>query len=399
MSDRGLLVGSPGADPSGRIVVALRSHGNLSRAELARITRLAKSTVSEAVAELIASGLVVESGKRPKPAGARAGRPRIGLTLHPQAGACVGIDFGFRHVRAIVADVSHTVLATREHHLGQDYSPDEGLNAAESIARQVIADAAVVPASIIGVGVAVPGPIDPLTGRVIGTSIIPTWAGVEIAGELSHRLSKEVLVDNESNCGALSESIWGAGQGATSMAYFKLHSGVGGAVVINGRVIHGLSGGAGEFGHICIDPGGHLCRCGNRGCLETLVGVPALLALLRPRYGDDISVSQMLELAIAGDAGCRRIIADAADIAGRAVALVANALDPESIVIGGALAEAGDILMSPLRASFDRHSVMARHRAESSATTQLVVGSLGKNASALGAVGLVLTRLGQLAGE
>jgi predicted NBD/HSP70 family sugar kinase len=399
MSDRELLVGSPGADPSARIVVALRQHGNLSRAELARVTRLAKSTVSETVAELIASGLVMESGLRPRPAGVRSGRPRIGLTLDPRAGACIGIDFGFRHVRAIVADVSHSVLATREHHLGQDYSPEEGLNAAENIARLVIADAALTPASIIGIGVAVPGPIDPLTGRVIGTSIIPTWAGVEIAGELADRLGQEVLVDNESNCGALSEYIWGAGQGAASMAYFKLHSGVGGAIVLNGRVLHGVSGGAGEFGHICLDPAGQLCRCGNRGCLETLVGIPALLKLLRPRYGDDLTVSKMLTLAIEGDAGCRRIIADAADIAGRAVAIVANGLDPEIIVIGGALAEAGDILLTPLRASFDRHSLMARHQGESSSTTQLVAGSLGRNASALGAVGLVLTQLGQLADE
>jgi predicted NBD/HSP70 family sugar kinase/DNA-binding transcriptional ArsR family regulator len=396
MSDRDLLIGTPGGDANARIVVALRQRGNLSRAELTRATGLAKSTVSEAVAALIASGLVVESGKRPRPGGVQAGRPRIGLTLHPRAGACVGIDFGFRHVRAIAADVSHAVLATHELHLGQDYSPEAGLSAAEKLAWSVIEDAGLSPASIIGMGVAVPGPIDPLTGHVIGTSILPTWAGIPIARELGNRLGMEILVDNESNCGALAEYLWGAGQRAASMVYFKLHSGVGGAILLDGRVVHGISGGAGEFGHLCVEPGGQLCRCGNRGCLETVVGIPALLTLLQPRYGSDVTVTRMLELAIGGDAGCRRIIADAAEIAGQGVALVANALDPELVVIGGALAEAGEILLDPLRTSFERSSLMMRHRAESSATTRLVAGSLGKNASALGAVGLVLTELGQL---
>src|ERR1700743_3215029 len=118
------VIRSPGTEPRDRIVLALRQTGVLSRAEIARLTGLAKSTVSETVAELIDSGLVVKTMTVRK--AARNGRPGTGITLNPQAGMYVGLDFGFRHIRGVVADVSHRTLATREVHVGRDYLPDTG---------------------------------------------------------------------------------------------------------------------------------------------------------------------------------------------------------------------------------------------------------------------------------
>ena len=232
--------------------------------------------MSETVAGLIDSGLIVKTSTVRR--SGRNGRPGTGITLNPQAGMYVGLDFGFRHVRGVLADVSHTILATRETLIGLDYSTEMGLAAAEELVDELLREGGVTPGRVLGIGVAIPGPVDPDTGKVMGTSMIPTWAGVDIAAQLGAVFGSAVLVDNESNCAALSEHLWGAGVGYSNLAYVKLHSGVGGAIVLNGTLVHGLAGAAGEFGHITIDDSGPLCRCGGRGCLEAYVGIPALLS-------------------------------------------------------------------------------------------------------------------------
>src|SRR5579864_892063 len=170
------LIRSPGSEPRDRIVLALRQQGVLSRAEVARVTGLAKSTVSETVAELIESGLVVKTTTVRK--AARNGRPGAGITLNPQAGMYVGLDFGFRHVRGVVADVSHKILAMREVHVGRDYLPDVGFAAAQELVAVLLRESAVSADQVLGIGLAIPGPVDPTTSTVIGTSMIPTWAGL-----------------------------------------------------------------------------------------------------------------------------------------------------------------------------------------------------------------------------
>jgi predicted NBD/HSP70 family sugar kinase len=358
---------------------------------VARTTGLAKSTVSETVAELIDSGLIVRTATMRR--SGRNGRPGTGITLNPQAGMYVGLDFGFRHVRGVLADVSHRILATQETLIGLDYSTDMGLTAAKELVDALLHEAGVTPERVLGIGVAIPGPVDPETGRVMGTSMIPTWAGVDIAAELGALFGSAVLVDNESNCAALSEHLWGAGVGYSNLAYVKLHSGVGGAIILNGALVHGVAGAAGEFGHIPIDDTGPLCRCGGRGCLEAYVGIPALLADLRPTHGE-ITFTRFVELVRADDLPSLRVLADAAAAAGRMVAVVSSVCAPARVIVGGALAETGEALLEPLRASFARHSILTRRGPGPEQTTEIVAGSLGRHASSLGAVALVLTRLG-----
>jgi len=386
------VIRAPGPDPRAQIVLTLRRRGVLSRAEIARATGLAKSTVSEIVSELLRSGIVVSSATVRKPA--RNGRPGEGLTLNPSAGSYVGVDFGFRHVRSVVADVSHRILATSERRVGADYSLDEALSVAGELVAETVERSAVDRESVLGIGVAVPGPFDAAGGTVIGTSMVPTWSGANVRSVLTDLFAQEVILDNDSNCGALAELLWGAGAGSRSLAYIKLHSGVGGAVVVNGELVHGVAGSAGEFGHITVDPNGLPCRCGGRGCLETYVGIPALLDQLSPRLGSTPTLRRLLELAEDGDLACRRVLSDAADMAGRALGIVSNVLAPGLIVVGGALADAGPLLLDPLERSFRSHSIVTRSLAATPPPIQVVPGSLGRNASALGAVALVLTRLG-----
>ena len=381
---------SPGTTPADRVILVLRRYGTMSRAEVARRTGLGKSTVSETVSRLVDAGLVITAPTAPRNTG--HGRPGIGISLDPGAGAWIGIDFGMRHVRAVIVDVSHTILATHQTDVEVEYPPSVGLEAAERATAAVLEKSGVSRDRVVAIGAAVPGPVDPKTGIVIGTSMIPTWNGLPVGAALSEKLGRDVLVDNDSNCAALAEQAWGAGRGCANLALFKLHSGVGGAVIANNQLVHGIAGTAGEFGHIPMDEFGPLCRCGGRGCLETYVGIPALLDQLRPLHGRDLTVTRMIELAASRDPAALRVIQEAANIVGRAAAIVASTTGPEVIVIGGALSAMGAPLVDMIQTTFNRHSVAGRQHQQ--ATTRIVLGQLGGHASALGAVVMLTSRLG-----
>jgi predicted NBD/HSP70 family sugar kinase len=161
-------------------------------------------------------------------------------------------------------------------------------------------------------------------------------------------------------------------------------TGVGAGLVFNGRLYHGSSGTAGEIGHVTIDESGAVCRCGNRGCLETFAGAEAVLEPLRRRHGERITLRQVVVQAQAGDVGCQRVIADAARALGQAVAGACNLLAPERVIVGGELAQAGELLLDPLRESLARSAIAATR------DVPVVAGVLGERAEVLGAVALVL---------
>jgi predicted NBD/HSP70 family sugar kinase len=155
--------------------------------------------------------------------------------------------------------------------------------------------------------------------------------------------------------------------------------------VLNGRLYRGAAGTAGEIGHTTIEEDGPLCRCGNRGCLETVASAPALLALLRSSYGGDLTIEDVLHLSDEGDIGCRRVIADAGRHIGVAVANLCNLLGPELIIVGGELALAGDVLLNPMRESMARRAASV-----AAAPTRVVTGELVERTAVLGAVALAL---------
>jgi predicted NBD/HSP70 family sugar kinase len=196
-----------------------------------------------------------------------------------------------------------------------------------------------------------------------------------------------VQVDNDANLGALAEVTFGAAVGARYAVYVSIASGIGAGIVVDGRPYRGARGIAGEIGHLLIDADGRICRCGNRGCLETVASGPALRELMRASRGQDFTVGQVLDLAVAGDPGCRRAVADAGRSVGRALASVVSILGPEVVVVGGELSRAGDDLLVPLADAIRRFALPA-------ATQELAVvrGALGDRANMLGALALVVTQ-------
>ena len=366
------------------VVEALRERGLASRAELARATDLSRSTISTIVGDLMEAGLVVERDGQPG-GEAHAGRPGVMVALDSSAGLALAIDFGHRHLRVAVSDLSHTVLAERWRELDVDQSASEGLAEAGKFVDEVLAEAKVERSRVIGAVMGLPAPINRLTGTVWDSSILPGWVGIDAAAEASSRLNLPVVVENDANLGALAELTWGAAKGRSEVAYLKVASGVGGGLISGGRLSHGVGGTAGEIGHTIVDQDGPVCRCGNHGCLETLASARAVANLLSVSRREQISTRRMLELSEAGDAATLRLIGDAGRALGVAVANLCNIVNPETVVIGGDMALAGDVLLDPVREVVRRNAIPS-----AAADTEIVAGVLGERAEMLGALALVM---------
>ena len=363
---------------------ALRRRGSASRADLARLTGLSRSTVSTLVSELQASGLVVEH--EPATDGGRVaqqGRPPTLLTLDRSAGLVLGIDFGHEQVHVAIADLSRTILAERTQALDVDKSAARALDVAVELADEVVAAAAVDGQAMLGAGVGLSGPIDVSAGTVHTGKILPGWAGVRPADELEARLGLHVHLDNDANLGALAEVTLGAGIGARDAMYLMVSGGVGAGLILGGELYRGTGGTAGELGHVLVDESGPICRCGNRGCLEMMAGGRAIIALLRSSHGDDLTLDEVMALVADGDSGARRAIADAGRILGRSVAAIVNAFNPELVIVGGAVSAAGDVLLDPLQEAVHRYAIPS-----AAADVRITRGVLGERAEVLGALEL-----------
>jgi len=340
--------------------------------------------VSSLITDLQATGLVVEREVAGAPAGAQGGRPPTLLALDSSAGAIVGIDFGHRHLRVAVGDLSSTVLAETATDVDVDDDAIEGLETAAELVGRLLDEAGVDADHVVAAGVGLPGPIDRDSGRVTSPQILPGWRDLDPAEEIRSRLDVPVHLENDANVGALGESAFGAGAGAEVLVYVRLSDGIGAGLVLGGSLFRGARGIAGELGHVLVDPDGPICRCGNRGCLETAVAGPALVELLRRSHGP-LTLPHMIRLANEGDAGARRVIADAGRVVGRALADVCNVLNPDRIVVGGELGEAGDLLLDPLREAVGRFAIPA-----AAEDVAIVPGVLGARAEVLGALALAV---------
>jgi glucokinase-like ROK family protein len=370
----------------GRVIDALRGRGTASRAEIARVTGLSRSTVSSIVSDLIDGGLLTErSDATGVPHGEAGGRPPVLLSLDPSAGLAIGVDFGHTHLRVAVSDLSHEVLAESLRELDVDHSAEEGLAAAETLVDKVLKETDADRDMVLGVGMGLPGPINRATGSVGSSSILPGWVGVDAAAEMGRRLRLPVHVENDANLGALAEFVWGSGKGHSDVVYVKLSSGVGAGLLLGGRLHEGAGGSAGEIGHTPAQQGTAICRCGSRGCLETVASVRAIAEQLSASRGEPVSREELLELTAGGDPAAARLIAEAGREIGVALAGLCNMINPDCVIIGGDLSAAGELITEPVLESIRRYAI-----ASAAEQVTVVPGVLGERAELLGALALVL---------
>jgi predicted NBD/HSP70 family sugar kinase len=373
-----------------RIVSLLRERGPMTRAQLARLSGMPKSTISVVVADLSADGVVQDRGQVQGPQSGR-GRPGTVVALDPASGAAIGVEFGFARVRVCLVDAAHQVVARADRPIGVLYAPETAVQVGAELVAEMVRGSPVDEQRIVGVGLSFPlvgmqvASLDAGGSAFSGSHMRPGWEGVDITALLGDALPYPVIADNDANCAARGEMLWGAGRNYRDVLFLKLHSGVGGALVLDGAVRPGRSGGAGEFGHMSLDTGGPLCRCGNRGCLEAYVGLPALLGALQPWFPEPLTLARVLDLLDERHPACTRAVMDAAHHIGQAVGALCNAVNPEAVILGGALSRAGDVLLQETRRAFTQTCLAIN------ADVHVTLAELGSDAGALGAAALPLT--------
>ena len=369
-----------------RIADTLLASGPSTQAELARQTGLSTATISNIVRIMSDAGIVETEPTT------SSGRRALLVRLSNRGAVAVGIDFGRRHLRIAITTLGYDVVGE---HLGEQtrcgldallgpmaHRAEEGIETASSLLAKMLADNDIAHSSVLGIGVGIPGPIDRRAGRVVQGAILPEWVGIELA-DLEVGLRFPVVFDNDANLGALAEVTWGPHSEIDNLVFVKVGSGIGAGLILNGRPFYGGLGITGEIGHDTITDNGVVCHCGNRGCLETVASTSVMLDLLA-RAGVT-RVGQIVSRARAGDSATLRVLDDAGLAVGRALASVANLINPEVIVIGGPLAELGDLFLGSIERGLMRHAVPSVGE-----STRLVMSSLGERAEALGAAALVL---------
>ncbi len=291
----------------------------------------------------------------------------------------IGIDLGGSKIALGLVGPRDEIVARRR----IDTDADAGLTSViERIAREVAALNAELPPGVMAaaVGVGAPGPVDHISGDLLTLVNLPGISNTPFRRALSERLSLPVVLDHDAKVAALGEFHFGAGQDRSSMIYIVIGTGVGAAIIYEGALLYGESNSAGESGHMTVDPKGHRCHCGSRGCLETYTGGPALSRHYASATGDVISGDEIARRARAGDENARRVFHDAGHALGIAIASLAMTLNIETFVIGGSVAKAGDLLLPPARESLTGYSFKAV-----SARVKVFASALGEDAPILGA--------------
>ncbi len=370
-----------------RVLEVLRQHGTTSRPEIARQTGLSTTTVSDLVRVLLHEGVIAELAERPV-AITHSGRPATLLTFNPARGGAVGVHLAHDHVHLGLTDLAGNVLDERSAELNVDHQPTEALAYTAVAALDLIGRAGLKPDAIAGLGVALSAPTSSATGAIAAGPILPDWRAIDVAGDLERRTGLHVEVGNDANLGAIAERRFGAARGTDHFLYVMLSDGVGAGLFLGGRLYEGLTGRAGELGHVTVVPNGYVCRCGNRGCLETIAGARALTTALTLTRGARTTLRDVIDLAVAGDPGVRRVVADAGRAIGAALAGICTVLDPALVIIGGETSQAGAALLDAVRDALAAAMTPLREH-----PVRVVAGTLGEQAQVLGAVTLVTQRM------
>ncbi|MEU5694792.1 ROK family transcriptional regulator [Actinosynnema sp. NPDC020468] len=355
-----------------------------TRADLARLTGLSRSTVSHRVEALLAGGVLVEGGE---PVPSSGGRRGTRLRLDGSAGLLLTADLGATAARLAVSDLNGVELAasTEDHDIDQD--PEPVLRRVVERFAELLAgrDAERVRAVVVGL----PAPVEFGLGHAVKPPLMPaTWHRHPVADHFADRFPRaEVLIDNDTNLMALGEHRE-TYPGLRHLLYVKVGTGIGCGVVVGGELYRGAGGAAGDIGHIRLGHDETPCRCGNTGCLEVVAGGKALAARLRAQGRDAPDARAVVRLAEAGDVVARSEVRAAARRIGEVLAAVISFANPEAIVLGGSLARLDQALLAGIRAVlFERAFPLSTH------TLRTEVGALGDRAGTVGAVTLAQRHL------
>jgi len=370
------------------ILNVIKTHAAIPRAEIARLTGLSPATVSAISAELIQDNLVFEK----ETGDSSGGRRPIMLAINPHGGCVVGIKLMEDHALGALTDLEATPLGKQSYTL-TDTSPPAVARALSELVSELLSNSENPTANLMGVGVGLAGIVDSAQGLVRQSPFFG-WTDVPLRELIQDRVNVPVYLDNDVNTLAFAEKWFGAGRGIDNFLVVTFGRGIGLGIVVNGQFLHGARGSAGEFGHTVIQPGGELCACGKRGCLEMYASEPAMLresaqAFQQGRLSSlPNTPEEMVLLAEEGEIAAQEIFAQAGRLLGQSIANLINIFNPERILINGEGVRAGTWLFEPMQAAIDEHTMPSLRQ-----DVSILVEPLGDDAWARGAASLVLHEL------
>lgn len=330
---------------AGDLFQLLRDGKARTRAELAELTGLARTTVAARIDALTSLGLVGPAGE----AASSGGRPPSKFVFNATVRLVLAADVGASHAAVAVTDLNGMVLARHAEALDVADGPEAVLDWVLENGHKLLVAIGRSAADIAGIGIGVPGPVEHDTGKPVKPPIMPGWDGFDVVGYIRRDIDAEVLVDNDVNIMALGErhAHWSEYQ---DVLFIKLATGVGAGIISSGELQRGADGTSGDLGHVRV-PGGEgvLCRCGNTGCLEALASGQALAAKLAAQGIEASSGSDVVDLAAQGNVHAIHALRQAGRDVGEVLAICVNMLNPSVIVVGGSLSRAGDQLLAGIR--------------------------------------------------
>jgi len=397
------LLGSTGSSVRAHnlraILLALLNAEHLSRVHLAELTGLSTTTITNLISELMEQGIVIEEGLEKSSQPRSVGRPRTALCLVPEARYAIGIHIGVGSIRVAIADLRANLNEIHMLAHPLDKPPEDVLREVSNLVEHAIEVSGVDSVQIVGIGVGASGLVDPSTGvNLLAPNL--GWRDVPIQQWCCSQLNLPICVDNNVRAMALGEAMFGESRKIQSLAFVYARIGVGAGFVMDGNLYRGIGAGAGEIGHTTIIPdGGALCRCGNKGCLETLVSESVILKeaaeiarkdpqgelAKRMQNGETLSIDLVFEIARLGDPAMQGILDQKSHYMGIALANLVNIFNPEAIVLGGIFAQGEDLFLPAIEANLQQRSF-----ANLGKRVQLRTASFGRNAGVAGAAALAL---------
>jgi predicted NBD/HSP70 family sugar kinase len=328
----------------GELLSLIRAGTVVTRADLARHTGLARSTVAQRVDALLASGLLLEAGGSPS----TGGRPATMLAFNHEVGVVLVADLGATHARVAVTDLAGTPLAELAGDLDIALGPDGVLTWVSARFDELLQQTGKGPADVRGIGIGVPGPVEFDTGRPVNPPIMPGWDGFDIPAWFAEHHRAPVLVDNDVNIMARGEH-WVHWRDTPHLLLVKVGTGIGCGIVADGHIHRGARGAAGDIGHIRATGEDVLCACGNVGCLEAVAGGHALATRLAAAGIDASNSRDVVRLVHEGNATATQMVRAAGRTLGEVLAGTVNFFNPAVIVVGGDIAEAHAQLLAGVR--------------------------------------------------
>jgi glucokinase-like ROK family protein len=326
-----------------------------------------RGKIAAEVARLIEKRLLAEEGL----AESEGGRRSSLLVIPPSAGLVAAVDIGATSIDVALTTLGSELVAHRGEGADVRDGPLPILDRVKALLSELLDEQAASPMDVLAIGVGVPGPVEQASGLLTAPPIMPGWDRFPIRDSFAGEYAAPVFVDNDVNVMALGEHWGGVAKGVDDMIFVKIGTGIGSGIIIGGHLHRGTQGCAGDFGHICVEPEGPLCSCGNAGCLEAMAAAPAIvlqaercaregespLLMIPLQEKGELSMKDVGEAARRGDYCALTIIRKSGRLIGQTLASAVNVLNPSMIVIGGGVSRVGNALLAEVRSAVYQRSL------------------------------------------